>query len=98
MSVEQSNPPGGGNEPRPATTAQQQWLRAFAEELGIEPPSDEESAALLALAGVAARASERTAAPISCWLAARARVEPAAALARAHRLAESLGGEGAGAG
>jgi acyl-coenzyme A thioesterase PaaI-like protein len=40
-----------------------------------------------ALAGVAAHASERKAAPVACWLAARAGVEPAVARERAHQLA-----------
>ena len=34
---------------------------------------------LLELAGVAAHASERTAAPIACWLVGRAGLAPAAA-------------------
>ena len=50
------------------------------------PPSDEETAALLALAGVAAHSSERVAAPIAAWLAARAGVTPDDALAVAQRL------------
>ena len=51
-----------------------EWRNAFAEQLDIDPPSDDERDAILALAGVAAHASERTAAPIACWLAARAGV------------------------
>lgn|GEM_PF-443961 len=49
-----------------------EWLNAFAEQLNIDPPSDDERDAILTLAGIAAHASERTAAPIACWLAARA--------------------------
>jgi hypothetical protein len=41
---------------------------------------------LLELAGIAAHASERTAAPITCWIAARAGVEPRDALAIGKRL------------
>jgi hypothetical protein len=59
------------------------WLSAYAEKLGTEPPTPAELEALLALAGVAAHASERPAAPIACWLAARAGVAPEEALARA---------------
>ena len=64
-----------------------QWLASYAAELGIDPPSDEEVEQLLALAGIAAHASERTAAPITCWLAGRAGVEPRDALAAGRRLA-----------
>jgi hypothetical protein len=66
-----------------------QWLRAFAAELGVEPPSEAEVETLLALAGVAAHASERTAAPITCWLTARAGVTPERALALAQQLSAS---------
>lgn len=52
------------------------WLAGFAEQLGVDQPSHEEIEALLALAGTAAHASERTAAPVACWLAARAGVTP----------------------
>ncbi len=68
----------------------EEWIRRFAEALGTTPPSTEEVDLLLGLAGVAAHASERTAAPISCWLAARAGVDSAAALAAAERLAEEI--------
>jgi hypothetical protein len=46
----------------------------------VAPPSEEEFETLLRLAGVAAHASARTAAPVACWLAARAGRSPAAAL------------------
>ncbi|GAC1312444.1 MAG: hypothetical protein NVSMB16_09270 [Acidimicrobiales bacterium] len=69
------------------------WLDLFAAELGVDPPTPEESEALLDLAGAAARASERTAAPLTCWLAARAGVAPSAALAIARRLAVAAAGE-----
>jgi hypothetical protein len=65
------------------------WLRAFAAELGVEAPSDAEVETLLALAGVAAHASERIAAPITCWLTARAGVTPERALALAQQLSDS---------
>ena len=44
------------------------WVTRFAAELGLDNPDDETFDALLDLAGVAAHASERTAAPITCWL------------------------------
>jgi hypothetical protein len=52
------------------------WLVDFAEQLGIEAPSEAEVDAILALAATAAHASERTAAPVACWLAARAGIAP----------------------
>ncbi|HEX2383707.1 MAG TPA: DUF6457 domain-containing protein [Acidimicrobiales bacterium] len=46
----------------------QEWIAAFATRLGVAPPDDETVQTLLAIAGVAAHASERTAAPIACFL------------------------------
>ena len=63
-----------------------EWLTAFAARLGVEVPDDSTVAALLDLAGVAAHASERTAAPVACWLAARAGSAPADALALAREV------------
>ncbi|MGA9372524.1 MAG: DUF6457 domain-containing protein [Solirubrobacterales bacterium] len=48
-----------------------QWLAEFAAKLGLDPPTKGEVKDLLDLAGTAAHASERTAAPIACWLAGR---------------------------
>ncbi|HTV12464.1 MAG TPA: DUF6457 domain-containing protein [Acidimicrobiales bacterium] len=70
--------------------AAQDWTARFAEKLGTAPPSEEELGWLLELAGTAAHASERTAAPISCWLAARAGVGPFDALRAAQQLADEL--------
>ena len=64
------------------------WLDAYASKLGIAPPTDDELETLLALAGVAAHASESKAAPIACWLAARAGVEPEPALRLAKELSD----------
>ncbi|WP_419553131.1 DUF6457 domain-containing protein [Candidatus Poriferisodalis sp.] len=66
----------------PGTTAQQ-WLAGFAEAIGAPAPGLEVTEALLNLAGVAAHDSERIAAPIACWMAGVAAVEPAEALERA---------------
>ncbi|MDA8149453.1 MAG: DUF6457 domain-containing protein [Actinomycetota bacterium] len=63
------------------------WLARFAAELGVDPPTPEEIDVLLALAGHAAHASERTAAPVGCWLAARSGLTPDEALAAARRMA-----------
>jgi hypothetical protein len=48
-----------------------QWIAAFAHEAGVERPSQEEIRELLELAGTAAHSSERTAAPLACWIAGR---------------------------
>ncbi len=74
------------------STSASDWIGQFAASLGIPAPSDAEATALLELAGVAAHASERTAAPISCWLAASAGVSPADALAAAQLLAARQAG------
>ena len=68
-----------------------EWISAFAEAAGTSPPSEEEVEALLELAGVAAHASERTAAPITCWLAAVAGLRPADALRLAGTLGDTAG-------
>jgi hypothetical protein len=67
------------------------WLRALATELGVPAPTEQEATDLLDLASTSAHASERLAAPLSCWLAARAGIAPAEALAVATRLAERTG-------
>lgn len=46
-----------------------QWIEAFAKELGLAPPSEDQVDAILKLAATGAHASERTAAPIAAWLA-----------------------------
>jgi uncharacterized protein DUF6457 len=66
-----------------------EWLAAFAEKLGVEAPTTEEFKELLDLAGQAAHGSERVAAPVSCWLAAKAGVEPARALALAREVSDA---------
>jgi hypothetical protein len=68
-----------------------QWTELLANKLGTAPPNEEEQTKLLELASTAAHASERTAAPISCWLAARAGLEPAEAGRVAKELADELG-------
>jgi hypothetical protein len=57
-----------------------EWLAEFAARLGTDPPAPEEFAAILDLAGEAAHASERVAAPAAAWLAAKAGRSPAEAL------------------
>jgi hypothetical protein len=70
------------DEPTSATA----WIEAFAAVLGVEPPDEATVATLLDLAGVAAHASERAAAPIACYLVGRAGLEPGAALAIGRRI------------
>jgi hypothetical protein len=64
-----------------------EWIAEFAREIGIEPPSAEEIDLLLGLAATAAHASERTAAPLACWLAGRSEMS----LQRLGEVAEEVG-------
>ena len=66
------------------------WLDRYTAALGSPPITDEDVEKLLALAGVAAHASERKAAPVTCYLAARSGVSIVEALATAQRLADEL--------
>jgi Domain of unknown function (DUF6457) len=61
-----------------------QWIAAYAEQLGTEAPTAAELTAILDLAAEAAHASERTAAPVACWLSAKAgrSLEESIAIAR----------------
>jgi hypothetical protein len=67
-----------------------EWLAAFAERLGTEPPTTEEFKRILDLSGVAAHSSERVAAPASTWVAARAGVD----LDEAIRIAREIEADG----
>lgn len=60
-----------------------EWIDAFAARLGVDAPGDDEMERVLKLAAEAAHASQRTAAPVACWLAARAGVDLEEALRRA---------------
>jgi hypothetical protein len=64
-----------------------EWVADFAAELGVDPPDAATVETLLALAGTAAHASERTAAPIACYLVGLAGVDPATAAAIAAAMA-----------
>ena len=48
-----------------------EWIAAFAGAASVTAPTEREVEQLLALAGTAAHASERTAAPLACWIAGR---------------------------
>jgi hypothetical protein len=64
-----------------------QWIAAFASELGVTPPDERNVETLLSLAGVAAHGSERTAAPIACYLVGLAAIDPS----RAAEIADRIG-------
>ena len=70
-----------------STMTATEFLASFATRVGASPPTEAETEDLLALASVAAHASERMAAPLACWLVGRRGMSPAEALA----LARSLG-------
>ena len=56
------------------------WIATFAAQLHVEPPDADTVEALLELAGIAAHASERLAAPLACWLVGRAGLDVRQAL------------------
>jgi Domain of unknown function (DUF6457) len=66
-----------------------EWIEAYAAELGIDPPTPEEFATLLELAGEAAHSSERVAAPVACWLSAHAGRTPEESLQIARGVGEA---------
>jgi hypothetical protein len=67
-----------------------EWVERFAEEAGIEAPSEAEFDDVLKLAAAAAHSSERLAAPVATWLAGKTG-RPVAELADlAERLESSL--------
>jgi hypothetical protein len=47
----------------------EQWIEAFAQEIGVPELGKEQVDAILELAATAAHSSERTAAPVAAWLA-----------------------------
>ena len=65
-----------------------EWCARFAVAAGIDPPTGAEIDQLLALAALAAHASARQAAPITCWLAARGGMTIEAALDAATKLSD----------
>lgn len=67
----------------------EEWIEAFASAAGVDPPARHEIDGLLELASVAAHSSERRAAPIACWIAAGAGLDPA----EARRIAETVASE-----
>lgn len=63
-----------------------EWIAAFAQATGGDPMDDATIDTLLELAGVAAHASERLAAPVACYLVGRAGLDPTEALERARKI------------
>ena len=47
----------------------EEWIEEFCAQIGMPPPTEDETEAILRLAAIAAHASERTAAPVACWIA-----------------------------
>jgi hypothetical protein len=67
-------------------TTGREWITAFAAEVGTDPLDDATIDTLLELAGVAAHASERIAAPVACYLVGRAGLDPTEALEKARKV------------
>src|SRR5207248_5543756 len=65
------------------------WISAYAERLGTDAPSRDEFEAILELAAEAAHSSERVAAPVACWVAAKAGVPLKDALDAARAIDEA---------
>lgn len=66
----------------------EEWVERFAQEMGSDRPSPEDTVEVLRLAAVAAHGSERTAAPLACWIAGRT----GTSLAESIEVAERIGG------
>ena len=64
----------------------EQCIEAYAAALGLPAPTEAEFEEVLKLASVAAHASERQAAPVACWLAARTELSLDQALVLAEEL------------
>lgn len=72
-----------------ADASAEEWIASFAAAVGADAPDREQVDRLLRLPAVAAHSSERTAAPIACWIAGVNGVD----IERAIEVAEGLGGE-----
>src|SRR4051812_9409261 len=68
------------------------WIAAYAERLGADAPTRDEFEAILALAAEAAHSSERVAAPVACWVAAKAGVPLTDAVEAARGIDEAARG------
>ena len=82
--TQQTDGPTDRSTPLSAT----EWIAQFAQALGIDPPDAAAVEQLLDLAGVAAHASERVAAPIACYLVGRAGADLETAMRAAQEVAD----------
>jgi hypothetical protein len=64
----------------------EQWLSAFAGEIGVDPPDEEATGQLLDLAATAAHSSERIAAPLACYMTGLSGKSPQEAREAAERV------------
>jgi hypothetical protein len=55
--------------PEEPETSAEEFIEAFAAQIGTDPPDPKRFGAILKLAATAAHGSERTAAPVACYLA-----------------------------
>jgi hypothetical protein len=69
----------------------QSWISDYAARLGIAAPSADEFQGILDLAAEAAHSSERVAAPVACWVAAKAGLPLTEALTAAQEVGEVAG-------
>ena len=72
----------------------EEWIARFAAAAGAAAPGRAQTGKLLKLAAVAAHSSERTAAPIACWVAGAAGLDLDEAIALAERCGPAPAGEG----
>jgi hypothetical protein len=68
----------------------EEFLVAYAAEIGAPIPSREEMDALLEVASIAAHGSQRTAAPLACWMGGTSGVSVPELLAAARRVAPGV--------
>jgi hypothetical protein len=66
-----------------------EWIAAFAKDVGARAPDEETTAELLELAATAAHSSERIAAPIACYIAG----VTGAPVGELRAIADGIGGE-----
>ena len=86
-----STPPDQTGADPAARMDPEDWIAAFAAALGVDAPDATTVETLLELAGVAAHASERLAAPIACYLVGRAGAAAATALELGAAVAPAVG-------
>jgi hypothetical protein len=66
-----------------------EWIARFAAESRVQHPPVEEIRELLDLSATTAHASERTAAPLACWIAGRSDLSLPELLAAAERISDA---------